>query len=61
MSRIALLLLALCLTLGTTIGCKEEGATTTPTTTDTDSPEGDMDADGDANKTDADEDDPMVK
>lgn len=61
MSRIALLLLALVLTMGTTVGCKEEGATTTPTTTDTDAPAGDMDADGDANVTDADEDDATVK
>ena len=61
MSRIALLLLALVLTMGTTVGCKDEAATTTPTTTDTDAGEGDTDKDGDANKTDADETDPAVK
>jgi hypothetical protein len=60
MSRIALLLLALCLTMGTTVGCKED-TTTTPTTPDATAPKGDADADGDANKTDEAPADPAVK
>jgi hypothetical protein len=58
MSRIALLLLALCLTMGT-IGCKEE--TTPAPAADPAAPAGDADADGDANATDAAPADPAAK
>lgn len=58
MSRIALLLLALVLTVGSTIGCKES---TTPTSTDPAAPAGDADKDGDANATDAAPADPAAK
>ena len=60
MSRIALLLLALVLTMGTTIGCKED-TTTPPATPDTTAPAGDADADGDANATDEAPADPAEK
>jgi len=48
MSRIALLLLALCLTMGA-IGCKED---TTPAPADPAAPAADPDADGTPNATD---------
>jgi hypothetical protein len=60
MSRIALLLLALVLTMGTTIGCKEE-ATTPPTSTDPAAPTGDADKDGEANAADGAAADPTEK
>ena len=52
MSRIGLLLLALCLTMATTIGCNEDTVDTPATSTDPAAPTGDADADGEANATD---------
>ncbi len=57
MSRIAFLLLGLCLTIAT-IGCEQK---TTPTTTDPAAPTGDADKDGDANATDEEPADPTDK
>jgi hypothetical protein len=61
MRRIALLLLALCLTVGTTVGCKEDTTTTPAPAADPAAPAGDADADGDANATDEAPADPAAK
>ena len=61
MRRIALVLLALGLTMGSTIGCKDDTVDTPPTSNDAAAPTGDADKDGEANATDDAAADPTAK